>query len=79
MKMCHWLQPNIVVYERDCKENHSQNYPLNHYSACRNNVRRRSGVFTVNFEHISHCFIVYFVDFEQINAGKATASSKFLL
>ena len=29
---------------------------------------RRSGVFTVNFEHISHIFLVFLLlDFEQVN------------
>ena len=34
------------------------------------NTRTTSGVFTVNFEHISHLFLVFFVvvvDFEQAN------------
>ena len=30
---------------------------------------RRSGVFIVNFEEISHCSGVSVVDFEQLNAG----------
>ena len=28
---------------------------------------RRSGVFIVNFEHISHLFLVSIVDFERVN------------
>ena len=35
--------------------------------------RRRSGVFTVNFEHILHLFqSVSIVNFEQVNAGWVT-------
>ena len=30
---------------------------------------RRSGVFIVNFEHISHLVLVSVVNFEQVNAG----------
>ena len=33
--------------------------------------RRRSGVFIVNFEHISH-LISHIVNFEQVNAGWGT-------
>ena len=29
----------------------------------------RSGVFFFNFEHISHLFLVFFVDFEQVNSS----------
>ena len=30
---------------------------------------RRSGVFAVKFEHISHRFLVLIVNFEQVNIG----------
>ena len=32
-------------------------------------TRRRSGVFIVNFKHISHFALVFIVKFEQVNAG----------
>ena len=36
----------------------------------RRHWRRRFGIFTVNFEHISHlCSSVSLVNFEQVNAG----------
>ena len=34
---------------------------------------RRSGVFIVNFEHISHRFRVSNVNFEHVNAGRVRA------
>ena len=34
-----------------------------------NNKWRRSGIFIVNFEYISHHFLVFLVAFEQINAA----------
>ena len=34
-----------------------------------NNRRRRSGIFIVNFEHISLCSIVSIVNFEHVIAG----------
>ena len=36
----------------------------------KNNARRRSGVFVVNFEHISHLALVFLIaNFKQVNAG----------
>ena len=41
--------------------------------------RRRSSVFIVNFEHISHIFFqVSIVDFEQVNVSKERSSQRFL-
>ena len=35
-------------------------------------LRRRSGAFNVNFDHISHLFLVFIVDFEQVNVSCAS-------
>ena len=41
--------------------------------------RRRSSVFIVNFEHISHIFFqVSIADFEQVNVSKERSSERFL-
>ena len=35
-------------------------------------LRRRSGAFNVNFDDISHLFLVLIVDFEQVNVSCAS-------
>ena len=39
-------------------------------------LQRRSGVFIVNFEHISHLVRVAIVDFKQVNAGRENLFEK---
>ena len=40
---------------------------INMFKANNKTLERRSGVFIVNFEHVSHLFLVSIVDFEQVN------------
>ena len=37
------------------------------FKANNKTLERRSGVFIVNFEHVSHLFLVSIIDFEQVN------------
>ena len=39
---------------------------------------RCSGVFIVNFEHVSHLFLVFIANFEQLNARWVITSRKVL-
>ena len=68
-KLLHEQKANLVVLSLQ----------LSVHVFCNYLVGRRSGVFIINFEHISPCSSVPIVNFEQVNADWVQDTSKPLL